>query len=83
MASPLLGPEIVQAAGDFHDLIREAVLGIAQHVLNNPAPFHTRQGMLDPDADPGQLAIGLLFGFRQVALRGLFFGMYVRSTCGA
>ncbi len=79
----MLGPEIVQAAGDFHDLIRETVLGIAQHVLNNPAPFHARQRMLDPDADLGQFAIRTLFGFRQVALRGLFFGMYVRTRWGA
>ncbi len=43
----MLDPQIVQAAGDFHHLIREALLGVAQHVLDNAAPLDPRQGMLD------------------------------------
>ncbi len=75
MASPMLDPQIVQATGDFHPLIREALLGIAQHVLDKAASLDPRQRMLNADADPGQLAIRSLFGVRQGALGWLFFGM--------
>ena len=83
MASPLLDAQIVQATGDCHHPVREALLGIAEHVLDDPAPLDPRQGMLDADPNPGQFPIRTFLGFRQVALRGLFFGVYVRVPLGA
>jgi hypothetical protein len=75
MASPMLDAQIVQAASHLHHLIRDAVLGIAQHVLHNTTPLDSGQGMLDPYPDARQFAIGLLFVLRQFALRWFFFGM--------
>ncbi len=71
----MLDPQVVQAARHFHHLVRDAFLRTAQHVLDDTTPLDPGQRMLDADPDPGQLAIRLLFGFRQVALRWLFFGM--------
>ncbi len=83
MASPTVDPQIVQATGDFHHLIRESILGIAQHVFHNATALDAGQGVLDTHPQAREFAVGTLLGLRQCALRWLFFAMYVRATLGS
>jgi hypothetical protein len=45
------GSEIVPAAGNFHHLIGTELLGIAKDILDNSAPFDTRDDGFDHKAD--------------------------------
>jgi hypothetical protein len=66
--------QIVEPTRNKHEQIGDALLRVPQHFFHTPRPFHSRQGMFDPDADAGDGAVRPLLGFRECALPGLFFG---------
>jgi hypothetical protein len=45
--------EIVQSAGNLHDLIGNAVVGQAQSVFDNATTLDAGDGVFDHDAHPG------------------------------
>lgn len=48
-----MNTQIMQAAGNLHHQVREAVLKIAEGILNDTTAFDTGDHMLDFDAEPG------------------------------
>ena len=76
----ILDPKVVQGRCGFHDLIGHAFLGVTKDVFHNARTLHSGQGMLDSDADPGQVPVRLLFGVRKLAAGWLFFSP--GASCG-
>ena len=56
--------QIMQATGDQHNHVREAIFRVAQLVFGNPADFDTGNCMLDSDARPGQFPVVALLAGR-------------------
>ena len=78
----MIDSEIVQATSDFHSHIRQVVFGVAANVLDYPTAFDACNGMFDPHANSGQLAIGAFLPGGQFASARLFFGWRVWLTPG-
>jgi hypothetical protein len=49
--------EIVQAARNLHDELRDARCGQAQDIFDNPTPFHPRNHIFYDDAPTGDKVI--------------------------
>jgi len=62
--------EIVQAAASFHDPIPKVIFPVSQLIFNNPIAFDAADGVFDPDAQAGNLAVAFfLFGSEFSATR--------------
>jgi hypothetical protein len=57
-------PYVVKPTGHLKGRIGQALFGVAQRVLDDPAALHPCQGVLDADPDLCQLAVERLFLFR-------------------
>lgn len=47
-------PQVMQAAGNLHHPIRNALFGQTQDILHHPTPLHPRDRVLDHDAGTGE-----------------------------
>jgi hypothetical protein len=72
--------EIMQTASNLHDLVSNTVFGQAEHVLDNPTPFHACNGMFNHNPDARQNVVEQLVADAQLLAFGLFFTWLV-STC--
>lgn len=75
MPRPEVQSEIMQAAASFHHLITESLLVVSDRVLNNSIPFHSADGMLNPDSDLGDASIVLLVFRTQFLTPWLLLGL--------
>jgi hypothetical protein len=75
--------EIMQAAGNLHDQIRNTRCRQAQDVLDYPAPFHPRNHVFHDDADTGDEVIEELVSRAQLLALGLFLGCCVSTPVGS
>src|SRR5215813_1726800 len=73
----------MEAAGDLHGYVGQPRLPVAEHVLDDPAALHTGDGVLDPNPDPPQPAVGPLLPLGQFAPARLFFSPGRSSPPGA
>ena len=73
-AGTAIDAQIMQATGDFHDEIGQALGGIAEQILGDATDFYSRDGVLDAHTCPGQMAIVPFLGRRQWVVLGFFFG---------
>src|SRR6266446_3220173 len=69
----VLVSNVVQSTGCFHYCIRHAVLGIAQHVLNDATAFHPCEIMFHLAPNLCQLPVGSLLTLREFSSGWLFF----------
>jgi hypothetical protein len=74
------GPEIVQATGNFHHLIRKELFGIAKNIFDNPAPLDTRNDVFDQNANARDDRVLRFLGRRQLAAFGFFLGLIDRDA---
>ena len=75
--------DVMKAAGDLHGHVGQPWLLVPKHVLDNPAALHPGDGVLVPNADPCQLAVGAFLGLRQFVPPRLFFAWQFCSTGGS
>jgi hypothetical protein len=75
--------QIMQATGDLHNGIGQALGGVAELVFSDATDFHSSHRMLDAHARPRQMAIVPFLGRCQRMLLGLFFGCRCVRTLGA
>lgn len=52
-----MNTQIMQATGNFHHQVREAIFQITEGILDNTTPFDAGYHMLDFDAEPGNEAV--------------------------
>lgn len=69
------GPEIVQAACNFHHLIGKEPLGIAKNIFDNPAPLDTRDDVFDQNPNARDECVLRFLCLRQLSAFGLFLGL--------
>src|SRR6266536_1106063 len=69
----VLVSNVVQSTGCFHDCIRHAVPGIAQHILDDATAFHSCEIMFHLDPNLCQLPVGSFLSLREVSSGWLFF----------
>jgi hypothetical protein len=65
----------MKAAGDLHGHVGQPWLLVPKHVLDNPAAFHSGDGVLDPNANLCELAVGAFLDLRQFAPPRLFLAL--------
>src|SRR5437763_2760321 len=65
--------DVMKAAGDFHGDVGQPRLLVPKDVLDDPAALYPGDGVLDPNANPRQLAVAALLRGRQRAPPRLFF----------
>ncbi len=75
--------KVVQATGDLHNGIGQALGGVAELILGDATDFYSSDRVLDAHTRPGQVAIVPFLGRRQRVLLGLFFGCRCWRTLGA
>jgi hypothetical protein len=73
----------MQAAGDLHHQIRNTLFCQPQHIFNNPAAFHPRDGMFDHYPYTGDEPIQEPLTSAQVPAPGFFFGCRVSVPGGS
>jgi len=66
--------QIVQATGDRHNRIGQALGGVAERILGDATDFYASDRVLDAHPCARQMAIVPFLGRRQRVLLGLFFG---------
>ena len=76
-------PEIMQAAGNFHDHIRNTRGGQPQDIFDHPTPFDTGNHVFHDNADAGNQVIEKRVANTQLLASGLFFGCWVRTLAGS
>src|SRR4029450_544092 len=69
----VLVTNVVQSTGCFHDCIRHAVFGVAQHILDDATAFHPCQIMFHLDPNLCQLPVGSLLRPHELSSGWLFF----------
>jgi hypothetical protein len=82
-AGTAIDAKIMQATGDLHDGVGQALGGVAELILDDATDFYASDRVLDAYACPSQVAIVPLLGRRQWVLLGLFFGCRCWRTIGA
>jgi hypothetical protein len=75
--------EIMQAAGNLHDHIRNTGGSQPQDIFDNPTPFHTGNHVCDDDADTGDQMIEERVSNAQRLPARLFLGGWVRIPAGS
>ena len=80
---PTTHAEIVQAACNLHDEIRKALLGQAQDIFDNPAPFHPGNDVFYDHACTGDEVIEKPVSYAQLLAFGFFFGCLVNTPAGS
>ena len=75
--------KVVQATGDLHNGIGQALGGVAELILGDATDFYSRDSMLDAHPRPRQMAIVPFLSRRQRVLLGFFFGCRCWRTPGA
>jgi hypothetical protein len=75
--------EIVQAARNLHDPIRNAVCGQAQDIFDNPTPFDAGNHIFYNHARPGEEMIEELIPHAQGLASWFFLGCIVRIPSGS
>jgi hypothetical protein len=80
---PTTHAEIVQAARNFHDEIRDALGGQAEDIFDNPAPFHPGNDVFYDHACTGDEVIEEPVFYAQLLAFGFFFGCRVRTPAGS
>jgi hypothetical protein len=75
--------EIVQAARNLHDQIREAVFGQTQDIFDDPTPFDPSNYVFHDHAGTGEEAIEELIPYAQCLAFRLFLGCVVRTAFGS
>ena len=73
-SGPARDTQIVQAAGNGDDGIGKALSGVAELILGNATDLHPGDGVLHPDANPGQAAVVPFLARLQFNVLRLFFG---------
>jgi hypothetical protein len=66
-----VAPVIVQPTGQFHGDIVVSFLGVPEHVLDDAAPFDSRDDVFNDHANPRYEAVALLVFVRQLAVARL------------
>ena len=74
-----MAPVIVQPAGQFHDDIVVALLGVPEHVLDGAAPLDPRDDVLDDHADARCDPVALLVLVRELAVARLLLRLVDRD----
>ena len=80
---PTIDAEIVQATGNLHDEISNALGGQAQDIFDNPTPFHPGNDIFYDDACTGDEVIEELVSQAQLLAFGFFFGCRVNTPAGS
>ena len=75
--------EIVQAARNLHDEIRDALGGQAQDIFDNPTPFHPGKHVFYDYACTGNEVIQEPVFYAQLLAFGFFFGCRVSTPAGS
>ena len=75
--------EIMQAARNLHDHIRNTRFGQAEDIFDDPAPFHPGKHVFHDDADTRDEVIEELVPDAQGLAPWLFFGCMVRIRAGS
>ena len=75
--------EIMQAAGNLHDQLRNTSFGQAQDIFDDSAPFHTSNDVFHDNADTGDQVIEQLVSYTQLLTSGLFLGCWGRLPAGS
>ena len=70
----MINSKVMQATGNYHDQIREAIFGVSQNIFYKSRTLDTRNRMFDSDAKLGNFAIALFLLGGQLFLARLFFG---------
>src|SRR5438552_15140123 len=70
---PLFDPKVMQSTSRFHHGVRDALLGVPQHIFHDAAAFHSSEVMLHAHANARQLPVRLLLSGREFASGWLFF----------
>jgi len=65
---------MVQAAGNFHHPVRDARLGQAQDIFDDPTPFDARNRVFHHDACAGEDPVEQPLTDTQLSTFGLFLG---------
>jgi hypothetical protein len=75
--------EIMQAARNLHDPIRNTRFGQAQDIFDYATPFHPGNHVFHDDADTGDEVIEELVPYAQGLASWLFLGCLVRIRSGS
>lgn len=75
--------EIVQAARNLHDQIRDAFFGQAQDIFDNPAAFDAGDGVFDHHSCAGEDRVEKFLAHAQFFAPRLFFGCVVSVASGS
>jgi hypothetical protein len=75
--------EIMQAAGNLHDHIRNTDGSQSQDIFDNPTPFHPGNHVFDDDADTRDQMIEELVSNAPLLPARLFLGCWVRTPAGS
>jgi len=73
-SGPARDTQIVQATGNLHHSIGQSIGGVAELILGNATDLHPGDGVLHPDANPGQAAVVPFLARLQFNVLRLFFG---------
>jgi hypothetical protein len=79
----VLNAQVVQATRKHHHQVGEILFGAAEHILDNPGAFHSRQGMFHANAHLRDALIGSFLCGTQHPLARLFLGWRVRQPRGS
>ena len=63
-AGTAIDAQIMQATGDLHDSVGQALGGVAELILGNATDFYSSDRVLDTHARPRQMAIVPFLGRR-------------------
>ena len=72
---PTSAPVVVQAAGQLHGEVVEALFGVPEHVLDDAAALDPRDDVLDDHADARNKPVGGLVLRRELAAARLLLGL--------
>lgn len=75
--------EVMQAAGNLHHPIRNALFGQTQDILHNPTPLHARNHVLDHHTRTGENLIEHPIANAYGLVSGLFLGCLVCTPAGS
>ena len=75
--------EIVQAAGNLHDEISNALCSQAQDIFDNPTPFHPGNHIFYDNACPGNAVMKEPVSYAQLVACGFFVGCRVNTPAGS
>lgn len=82
-AGTAIDAQIMQATGDLHDGVGQALGGVAELILGDATDLDAGYRMFDAHARPRQMAIVPFLSRRQWVLLGLFLGCRCWRTLGA